>query len=187
MMSDEEIDRDIEAADGDMNAVFTGYKNQFLTHYNQSIHLFNQEKEQRQLLHYYQRRNNALVDIIAEAEGFDGDKEMSEEEMTARLDNLKSMNPSINMAGDVNLQTKISLLLDESILELEVDDLIHLEKNPQDIEFWLRRNKPNLVLSRFKPVMFEDNKLVKIDSNLDNLNNSLNNNVHTVSTKRKKK
>lgn len=191
MTLDEDLQMEIANNDGDISKVYVKLQEEFFLKYNQSNQFHHQEKAQRKLLAFYQRRNNAILDILAEfSQGSDGT------DLGLRIDNLLTLveNPNVKktlsklkvgeFSQDEAKLHKLNLLLLESISELEIDDLINLEKNPQDIEFWLRRSHPNLVLSRFRPIEFVDGKLFKQDSNLDNSNNSLNNHMNM---KRKKK
>ncbi|CAH6721818.1 hypothetical protein CLIB1444_07S03114 [[Candida] jaroonii] len=187
MSYDEQLEKEIEANDGDINKVFLKLQEEFFIKYNKSVKLNNFEKHQLKLLSFYKRRNNAILDLLSE---FEQGEDVNED----RIRNVEAMNESLK--GKLSIDDldekkirslKMDLFLDESISELEIDDLINISKNPQDIEFWLRRNQPNLVLSRFKPIEHKNNKLIKNDSNLDNLNNSLNNHVNNVGSKKRKK
>lgn len=187
MNYDEQLEKEIEANEGDINKVFLKLQEEFFIKYNKLVKLNNFEKHQLKLLSFYKRRNNAILDILSE---FEEGGEISEE----RIRNIEEMNESlkgkltVDDLDDKKIRSlKMDLYLDESISELQIDDLINISKNPQDIEFWLRRNQPNLVLSRFKPIEYKNNKLTKNDSNLDNLNNSLNNHVNNVGSKKRKK
>lgn len=209
-MSDKGLEKRIEKYNGDISKVYTELQDEFNRKYKKLIALFEQERKQREVLDFYQRRNNGIVDLIQELElqanpqaqrpkETDSEDIIDEEELSKRIDSILELNPSLMsltplkaiLANDPNFkvdsQLKFNLFLHESVDELAANDLTKVEKNPQDIELWLRRNHPNLVLSRFKPITFVDNQLTKADSQLDNLNNSLNNVTASVSKKRQKK
>ncbi|EGV64452.1 hypothetical protein PSN45_001521 [Yamadazyma tenuis] len=189
---DELLEKEIEINEGDISKVYNRLQEAFLAKYNRSSKLFAEERGQRELLNFYKRRNNALLDILAEAESEPAP--VDDKELQARIENVVELNPNLKDlevlkdidSAKVSTKLKLSLLLDESISDFQIDDSVNIEKNPEDIEFWLRRNYSNLVLSRFKPIYFSNNRLKKPDNILDNLNTSLNNHVNMGGKKKKK-
>lgn len=161
---DSALEKEIADNDGDISKVYTRLQEEFSHKYNHLFKLFQEEKLLRETLAFYKRRNNALLDILAEAEPT---KNVLDEELILRVKNLVEMNPQLDALLEIqNLESlskstnvKLNLLLEESIAELPVDDTIHVEKNPEDIELWLRRNQPNLVSSKFQPIYYKDHKI----------------------------
>lgn len=198
-MADNEIQKRIDKYDGDISKVYNDLQEEFSSKYKKLMALFEQEKSQRQLLEAYQRRTNSVLDVLHQMESPDSEVLVDLSDTQARIDNLLELNPHLTSLNHiksiladstdfhVNDTLKYNLVLQEAINEIELNDLLLIEKNPQDIELWLRRNQPNLVLSRFKPITFEENRLTKAESQLDNLNNSLNSHVATAVTKKRQK
>ena len=198
-MADNEIQKRIDKYDGDISKVYNDLQEEFSRKYKKLMALFEQEKSQRQLLEAYQRRTNSVLDVLHQMESPDSEVLVDLSDTQARIDNLLQLNPHLTSLNHINSiladspdfqvndTLKYNLVLQEAINEIELNDLLLIEKNPQDIELWLRRNQPNLVLSRFKPITFEENRLTKAESQLDNLNNSLNSHVATAVTKKRQR
>lgn len=143
---------------------------EFNTAYEKSQTLVVTEKTQRQALYYYQRRNQALLDLLAE---FDEDDSWLDEDEDAfwkrsseRVEKIVEqdplLQPSLQPVMDIASRTRDSIIflkrtarLDlavaEMVPELHYDELDPVETNPQDIEMWTRRNYSHLVTSKFRP------------------------------------
>lgn len=150
----------------DYSKIFEKYQERFNKVYETSQQLFYSERAQRETLNYYQRRNNAILELLNKLEDNkdtaeiddildDGDK--------IRIENILEMNPKLKPVldpllnldqGTVQLKNsyKINLFLQESIPELASDDLDLIESNPQSSDTWIRRNHPNLVISKYKAI-----------------------------------
>lgn len=152
----------------DYNVIYEGLLAQYAYQHQLSQKLWAAEKTQRQTLYYYKRRNNALLDLLAE---FD-DEELpeniqSDPANTARLANLAKLRPEI--ASEINTvllmsdpdsdpaaallkkSFAVNLAVDEMIPDIPHDELEPVEQNPQDTDMWTRRNFSHLVVSKFKP------------------------------------
>lgn len=182
---DEYLDQ--EMANGDLAMVYQRLQDEFHTKYSQLQVLFKEERELRLVMSFYHRRNNAILDLIGEKE--EG-RDIDDKELTDRIDNVISMNGEladleavksvVDGSYKASERMKMLLLLQEAIPELEIDDAIKVEKNPQEIELWLRRNYSNLVLGKFKPIFYKNNQLHKMEGTSDGSNG------HSAPKKRKK-
>ncbi|ODV81246.1 uncharacterized protein CANTADRAFT_36284, partial [Suhomyces tanzawaensis NRRL Y-17324] len=141
------------------------YKHQFKTAHDKSAELFSAEKAQRQALYYFQRRNNALLRILEEynkvedhldleSNAFDDEKIVRIAHTAPRLSHI--LKPILDLQRgqsiDVDRAHLVNLLVHETIPELINDDLLTIETNPQDPDNWCRRNVPNLVTAKFRPI-----------------------------------
>ena len=147
---------------------FENYRNRFYKAYNLSKKLFDEEIKQRQTLKYYHRRNESILDLIYQIENGMGKKlptseEIMQEADVMRLKNIVEMNPRLekilnpltdsdNFDNAFTSSRKINMLIYETISDLINDDMEMLETNPQDIDPWIRKHKPHLVISKFKPM-----------------------------------
>lgn len=179
--SDPEFDQDHTEIDAnkksspnkDYAKLFEKYQERFYKVYSVSQKLFQNEVSQRETLSFYQRRNNALIDLLDKFESGKQETTASPEILSntdiSRIENLISMNPKLQsilsplLAIDDPLQQlkhthKINLLINEAIPELINDDTSNFELNPQDIEPWVRRHYPNLIISKYKPISINANK-----------------------------
>lgn len=179
--SDPEFDQDHTEIDSnkktspnkDYAKLFEKYQERFYKVYSVSQKLFQNEVSQRETLSFYQRRNNALIDLLDKFESGKQETTASPEILSntdiSRIENLISMNPKLQsilsplLAIDDLLQQlkhthKINLLINEAIPELINDDTSNFELNPQDIEPWVRRHYPNLIISKYKPISINANK-----------------------------
>lgn len=174
------VQEDDEDADGNSNAelnnqqkdtkdyskIFEKYQERFNKVYETSQQLFVSERAQRETLNYYQRRNNALLELLNQLEDNENTVEIDDilnDNDKSRIENIIEMNPNLKTLldpllhlekGNVQLKRsyKINLFLQESIPELVNDDIDLIESNPQSSDTWIRRNHPNLVISKYKPI-----------------------------------
>lgn len=147
---------------------FENYRNRFYKAYNLSKKLFDEEVKQRQTLKYYHRRNESILDLIYQIEKEMGKRLPTSEQILSegdvmRLKNIVEMNPRLeeilrplidsdNLENVFTSSRKINMLIYETISDLINDDMEMLETNPQDIDPWIRKHKPHLVISKFKPM-----------------------------------
>mmetsp|Transcript_7666 Transcript_7666/g.9492 ORF Transcript_7666/g.9492 Transcript_7666/m.9492 type:complete len:291 (-) Transcript_7666:24-896(-) len=183
--------QDASSSNKDYAKLFEKYQERFYKVYSVSQRLFQNEISQRQTLNFYQRRNNALIDLLDKFESKESISPTTTQALPdadkSRIENLIAMNPKLQKVlaplltiDDPEQQFKethkINLLISETIPDLINDDMGSFELNPQDIEPWVRRHYPNLVISKYKPLKISGNKFKEtIDS------------VSTTATKRKRK
>ncbi|CAK7896653.1 hypothetical protein CAAN1_04S06040 [[Candida] anglica] len=162
----------------DYQKLMEKYLEKFNKVHAHSQDLWKEEKTLRQALYSYQRRVNSLLDMLSTSEPHDDDTDtfINDTANIARIENLVSENPSLKdvlgpmkeifQSGDdstkVSQRHLINLFISESVPELVGDSLDHLEINPQDTEPWLRRQYPNLVVSKFKPMNFTPSTVVDV-------------------------
>lgn len=185
---------DQQMANGDLAGVYQTLQDEFHQKYTELQQLFKEERELRHVLSFYSRRNNAILDLLEETETALRGPELKtesgiEQGIEQRIDNIMELNPALADLAEIKAvldgsykasdTVKMWLLLQEAIPELEIDDTIKVEKNPQDTELWLRRNYGNLVQGKFKPMFYKNNQLVKPDVGGES-------NGHSASKKRKK-
>lgn len=183
--------QDPSSSNKDYAKLFEKYQDRFYRVYSVSQKLFQNEISQRQTLNFYQRRNNALIDLLDKFESKESitpatDQALPDEDKS-RIENLIAMNPKLQKVlgplltiDDPDQQFKethkINLFVNEAIPDLINDDMSSFELNPQDIEPWVRRHYPNLVISKYKPLKISGNKFKEtIDTG------------STTATKRKRK
>ncbi|CCG23045.1 hypothetical protein CORT_0D01970 [Candida orthopsilosis Co 90-125] len=133
---------------------------------------YEEEQNQRKTLSYYQRRNQAILNILEYLEdATTANGNASDSFDTARVKQIvekvprlaKKLSPLIQDASPSNTPISSSLLLNaylmDHIPDLIDDDLASIEINPQSIESWCRRNQAtistNLVPGGIKPVTIE--------------------------------
>lgn len=150
----------------DYSKIYEELQEKFNKVFALSQKLFITDKTQRQTLYYYKRRNDAILDFLAET-----DEEMIADEpfdiSTERLDNLISMSPELaeilsplkqmasNEAPETILVKELmhaDLPVYEMVPDTVNDELDTVEVNPQDTDMWIRRNYAHLVISKFKPL-----------------------------------
>lgn len=161
---------DVEESLRNYPLLFESYQERFHQAYALSQKLFEMERQQRQTLNYYQRRNNALLDVLEEFE--DGDEnniDALSDKDRMRLENLINMNPRLKPTletllniDDSEMQIRntynINLLINEIIPELAHDEVDNFELNPQDIELWVTRHCAHLAISKYTPMnLYADN------------------------------
>ncbi|KAK6464412.1 hypothetical protein DFJ63DRAFT_70783 [Scheffersomyces coipomensis] len=155
--------------------LYQKYLEKFKKVYTISQHLYEMERDQRQALHYYKRRNNILLDMLQEFESAGEHKPIpSSEEILSgkdlgKLDNIIKISPKLgaNIQAiqdllqndeeteenvEVDRNSLLNLYLTEQIPDLIQDDLISLESNPQQSENWSKRHYPHLQSNKFKPL-----------------------------------
>lgn len=158
---DPEVEVDEADETEDCAKLFEQYQERFNRAFAISQKLFITERAQRQTLKFYQRRNNALLDILTRVE--DTPSEEFGAADATRIANLIDLNPKLkdslepllhldDASATVKASYPVSMLLHELIPELISDDLDIIETNPQESESWVRRNIPNLVISKFSPI-----------------------------------
>lgn len=164
--------QDLSQTNKDYGKVFEKYQERFSKVYSTSQDLFQAELSQRQALNFYCRRNNALLDLLHESENNEPaplQRQILSENDKLRIDNLMKLNPKLqktlsplleieNRSQQLKSTYKINLLINETIPELINDDIDNLELNPQDIEPWVRRHYPHLVISKYMPINVSANK-----------------------------
>lgn len=170
---DHDATQDPTSSNKDYAKLFEKYQERFYKVYSISQKLFQNEVSQRQALSFYQRRNNALIDLLDKFESKEPLSPTTDQVMAgtdkSRIENLIAMNPRLQevltplLAIDDSQQQfkethKINLLINEAIPDLINDDMGNFELNPQDIEPWVRRHYPNLVISKYKPLTINANK-----------------------------
>lgn len=149
----------------DYSKIFEKYQERFRKVYAISQKLFMTERAQRQTFNHYQRRNNALMDLLNEVEQPNNDQDILSDGDKLRLENLSELNPRLkntlapllaieDPTKNIKIKNsyKVNMLLHEGVPELISDDLDLVENNPQDSDFWIRRNYPHLVISKYKPI-----------------------------------
>lgn len=145
----------------DYSLVFDEYKEKFNKAYSLSQKLFEAERALRQTLSYYYRRNNAILDLLDDFGDSAESSDILDDVDQDRLKNIIEMNPRLRKPLSELLQVKensstlskqryIHALITESLSEFINDDVTHLEMNPQDIEFWIRRYYPQLITSKHR-------------------------------------
>lgn len=150
---------ELNAEDQDYNKLMEHYQDKFYKAYTKSQALWKAEKVQRQALYAYQRKVNAILDLLS---SYEEDNAVCEnaariENLCASLENptvrrmLRSLRDLRSTAEISNLH-RLNLYLTESIPDVVGDEVDHLEVNPQDAEAWVRRSYPHLVVSKFKPI-----------------------------------
>lgn len=188
---DNDATQDPTSSNKDYAKLFEKYQERFYKVYSVSQKLFQNEVSQRQALSFYQRRNNALIDLLDKFESKEPVSPTTDQVLAdsdkSRIENLITMNPRLQevlaplLAIDDSQQQfkethKINLLINEAIPDLINDDMGNFELNPQDIEPWVRRHYPNLVISKYKPLTISGNKFKEtVDTS------------STTTTKRKRK
>lgn len=170
---DNDATQDPTSSNKDYAKLFEKYQERFYKVYSVSQRLFQSEVSQRQALSFYQRRNNALIDLLDKFESKEPVPPTTDQALAdsdkSRIENLITMNPRLKevltplLAIDDSQQQfkethKINLLINEAIPDLINDDMGNFELNPQDIEPWVRRHYPNLVISKYKPLTISGNK-----------------------------
>lgn len=145
--------------DGDTSdyyALLENLQKQFSESYNVSVELFEAEQAQRQTMNFYQRRNNALLELLYNIES---EPEANILELTrGRIENVAQMDPELSlvleplMNEEVALKHayKINMFIHEGILEIPNEGLENYERNPQDLEPWACRHMPHLTNSRYR-------------------------------------
>ncbi|CCE88611.1 Piso0_001383 [Millerozyma farinosa CBS 7064] len=145
----------------DYSLVFDKYKEKFNKAYSLSQKLFDAERASRQTLSYYYRRNNAILDLLDDFGDSAESSNIPDGVDQDRLKNIIEMNPKLRKplsellkvnenSSTLSKQRYIHALVTESLSEFINDDITHLEMNPQDIEFWIRRNYPQLITSKHR-------------------------------------
>ena len=170
---DDDAAQDPTSSNKDYAKLFEKYQERFYKVYSVSQKIFQSEVSQRQALSFYQRRNNALIDLLDKFESKElvapSTDQAPADGVNSRIENLIAMNPrllevltpllSIDDPKQQFKEThKINLLINEAIPDLINDDMGNFELNPQDIEPWVRRHYPNLVISKYKPLTISGNK-----------------------------
>lgn len=143
----------------DLEQEFKNLLERFKAGYEISQKLFLEEQDQRQTLAYYQRRNNALLEMLSKFESqsnlptsIDDTRINKIIEQSSRLS--KILTPLINF----NHETKIDRLhyvdvfINETIPEQINDDLSGIEINPQSLESWIQHQKFDLISKNMKPI-----------------------------------
>ena len=145
-----------EGDTSDYYALLENLQKQFNESYNVSVELFEAEQAQRQTMNFYQRRNNALLELLSNIES---EPDTNILELTKnRIENMAQMNPALSlvleplMKEDVPLKHahKINMFIHEGILEIPNEGLENYERNPQDLEPWACRHMPHLTNSRYR-------------------------------------
>lgn len=145
----------------DYSLVFDKYKEKFNKAYSLSQKLFEAERALRQTLSYYLRRNNAILDLLDDFGDSSESCDILDDVDQNRLKNIIEINPKLRKplsqllkvndnSSTLSKQRYIHAMITESLSEFINDDITHLEMNPQDIEFWIRRNYPQLVTSKHR-------------------------------------
>ncbi|EDK45144.1 hypothetical protein LELG_03323 [Lodderomyces elongisporus NRRL YB-4239] len=140
-----------------------------------------QEQYQRTTMAYYQRRNDALLNILDESglesqTHLDTDYKIPNDDEKRRIDLIiervpriaKTLKPLAQDLGEkgnkmtgsftsktINSNHFINMYLLETIPDLADDDLMQLEVNPQEADSWCRRNLPNLVNAQNVPITLD--------------------------------
>ncbi|KAK6202919.1 uncharacterized protein RJT21DRAFT_119011 [Scheffersomyces amazonensis] len=159
--------------------LYQRYLERFKKVYAISQNLFNMERDQRQTLTFYQRRNHLLLKMLQEFEDANNHTIPSETEIISgkdrsRIENIAKISPRLQTvlaplqqlledtpdAEVVNQNYLLNLFLTEQIPELINDDLISLEANPQDSEIWTKRHYPHLQSIDFQPLDLPNQGLV---------------------------
>ncbi|CAI5756160.1 unnamed protein product [Candida verbasci] len=151
----------------DLQKVYNQYQNKFKLAYSKSKRLFDSEKNQRLTLYYMHRRNQILLNILADSEGgelIEG-RDINDEEIFHILNKLddKSISSSFDeliSKGKIDKNLIFNLYLTEKIPDLINDDLINCEINPLNTENWCIRNLNNLVNLKHKPITIEDEEIL---------------------------
>lgn len=132
---------------------------QFKVGYEISQKLFLEEQDQRQAMAFYQRRNNAMLEVLSKVDtqpnsliSIDKSRISKIIEQSPRLS--KTLTPLLEFTNESKLDKLhyVNLFINESLPELINDDLSSIEINPQNIESWIRRQKLQLISKNFKPI-----------------------------------
>lgn len=145
--------------EGDITAYYALLENlqkQFNESYNLSVELFEAEQAQRQTMNFYQRRNNALLELLSNLES--GADANILELTRNRIENMAQMNPELSLVLEPLLNEevplkhahKINMFIHEGILEIPNEGLENHERNPQDLESWACRHMPHLTNLRYR-------------------------------------
>ncbi|KAM3126626.1 hypothetical protein CJJ07_002276 [Candidozyma auris] len=126
------------------------------------------ERAQRQTLYHYRRKIDALLDYMAELKDYEEESLDTPLKLdTTKIENVikrkpelsETLKPLLQMSNeddpkDIKFKRSynVNLTVDESIPEIQQDELDAVEVNPQETEMWVRRNYPHLVVSKFRPV-----------------------------------
>lgn len=152
--------------DCDYSKIYEELQEKFNKVFAVSQKLFITDKTQRQTLYYYKRRNDALLDFLAEVDNQETANEPFEID-NDRLTNLISLAPNLaqilsplqklsSHEAPESIQLKELLHADLPVYEMVPDtvndELDTVEVNPQDTDMWIRRNYAHLVISKFKPL-----------------------------------
>lgn len=162
----EEDPIDPTAPPKDYPKIYEKLQDRFKKAYIKSQQLFEIERNQRQTLSYYHRRNQAILSLLAELEPIDAqttnviapDRIRKIGEVAPRLKPILDPLVKLNSNKDdqpISKNHYLNLYLVEKIPDLINDDMISLEINPQEVESWCRRHYPNLVASKYKPFLIQ--------------------------------
>lgn len=161
--ADDVIDQEVTTSTDtrDYNKLMEKYQLKFNIAYARSQSLWKAEKVQRRALYAYQRKVNALLELLNSYEE-DPAPVDDDDIRILRLLEDKNINPSVKKIlqplqhfdekTNISNSHRINLYLAETIPEVVGDEVDHLEVNPQEPEAWVRRHYPHLVVSKFRPV-----------------------------------
>lgn len=198
--SDEEFASDLERVEHNYHKVYEKYQDKFTQVFDESKRLFKLEQINRTYMSYLKRRNNGILDVLAELEDDDlldeievkmaEDDDNDDEQIhidTNRIENIMSMAPKLRHS--LSILTKFSdssvlqaplknlvpsdLFIDELIPDMANDDFRELETNPQLVDNWTRRHYPNLVVSKLKPLIYKPYGVLDEFYNLNNIEGTL--------------
>lgn len=157
---DEPINHDLgnePETDGDScdyYALLEQLQKQFSESYGKSIELYEAEQAQRQTMYFYQRRNNAVLEVLNDMQGEVDADIMSR--TSNRIENIIQMNPHlrqvleplVNENATLSNAHKLNMYMHEGIPEIPHEGLEHYERNPQDLEPWACRHIPRVSNSK---------------------------------------
>ncbi|QFZ28851.1 hypothetical protein EJF18_50068 [Clavispora lusitaniae] len=156
----------VDFEDQDYSKIYEQLQEKFNNEFAMSQKLFITEKTQRQALYYYKRRNDAILDLLADLEDDDPvngpspiDKDRVAHLMSlspALANTLTPLHQILSSEDPTSITVKESLHTDlpvyEMIPDLANDELDTVEVNPEETDMWIRRNYAHLVISKFKPL-----------------------------------
>lgn len=160
----------------ELQQLYQDLQNQFKTASLQLSKAFEEERNQRKTLSYYERRNQAILNILECIEENSNNSTSNSHETTDPFDTerirrivekaprlAKTLSPltTHRQFSNVPISSNLYLIayLMDHIPDLIDDDLTSIEINPQSIESWCRRNRhsiaANLVSGASKPITIE--------------------------------
>ncbi|KAI5962229.1 uncharacterized protein KGF55_003305 [Candida pseudojiufengensis] len=154
----------------EIQILYNQLQEKFKIVFTESNRLFENERNQRKTLAYYQRRNQAILDILEKFEEEEENEEngTKDDDTSKEIENnrikqiiskvprlkntLSKLIDSDQFKPDSN--TLLNLYLIEKIPDLVNDEFISLEINPQSADLWCNKNTP-FINGDYKPITLE--------------------------------
>jgi hypothetical protein len=134
-------------------------QNQFNECYEISQRIFTEEQNQRQTLAFFQRRNNALLELICKVEPqpslqvtVDTARIEKIMETSNRLLNVLTLLVDFSPETEIDKLHYVNLYLNEMVPELVNDDISSVEINPQEVDSWVQRENLPVVPPEMKQI-----------------------------------